>query len=37
LRSLTRDRLLGMAEAARSVGRPNATAVVASVIEKVAA
>jgi len=37
LRSLTRDRLLGMAEAARSVGRPDATAVVASVIEKVAA
>lgn len=37
LRSLTRDRLLGMAEAARLVGRPDATAVVASVIEKVAA
>jgi UDP-N-acetylglucosamine--N-acetylmuramyl-(pentapeptide) pyrophosphoryl-undecaprenol N-acetylglucosamine transferase len=35
--SLTRDRLLAMAHAARSVGRPDATAVVASVIEKVAA
>ena len=37
LRSLTRDRLLAIAQAARSVGRPDATAVVASVIERVAA
>ncbi len=37
LHSLTRDRLLAMAQAARSVGKPDATATVASVIEKVAA
>ena len=37
LRSLTRDRLLAMAVAARSVGKPDATRMVASVIEKVAA
>ena len=37
LRTLTRDRLLAMAQAARSIGKPNATETVASVIEKVAA
>ena len=37
LRSLTRDRLLGLAVAARSIGKPEATQAVASVIEKVAA
>ncbi|MEP6608820.1 MAG: undecaprenyldiphospho-muramoylpentapeptide beta-N-acetylglucosaminyltransferase [Burkholderiaceae bacterium] len=37
LRSLTRDRLLAMARAARSVGKPDATETVASVIEKLAA
>ena len=37
LRSLTRDRLLAMAVVARSIGKPEATATVASVIEKVAA
>ena len=37
MRSLTRDRLLAMAQAARSIGRPNATETVAAVIEKVAA
>lgn len=37
LRSLTRDRLLAMAKAARSVGKLDATQTVASVIEKVAA
>ena len=37
LHSLTRDRLLAMAQAARSVGKPDATATVVSVIEKVAA
>ena len=37
LRTLTRDRLLAMAQAARSVGKPDATATVASVIERVAA
>lgn len=37
LRSLTRDRLLAMAVAARSIGKPDATRMVASVIEKVAA
>jgi len=37
LRSLTRDRLLAMAVAARSVGKPDATKTVASIIEKVAA
>ena len=37
LRSLTRDRLLAMAMAARSIGKPDATQTVASVIEKVAA
>jgi UDP-N-acetylglucosamine--N-acetylmuramyl-(pentapeptide) pyrophosphoryl-undecaprenol N-acetylglucosamine transferase len=36
LHSLTRDRLLAMAQAARSLGKPDATATVASVIEKVA-
>ena len=36
LQSLTRDRLLAMAQAARSLGKPDATATVASVIEKVA-
>jgi UDP-N-acetylglucosamine--N-acetylmuramyl-(pentapeptide) pyrophosphoryl-undecaprenol N-acetylglucosamine transferase len=35
--SLTRDRLLAMAVAARSIGKPEATQTVASVIEKVAA
>jgi len=34
---LTRDQLLSMAEAARALGRPDATATVAAVIEKVAA
>jgi len=37
MRSLTRDRLLAMAMAARSVGKPDATRTVASAIEKVAA
>jgi len=37
LRSLTRDRLLAMAVAARSVGKPDATKTVVSIIEKVAA
>ena len=37
LRSLTRDRLLAMAVAARSIGKPGATQAVAAVIEKVAA
>ena len=36
LSSLTRDRLLAMAVAARSIGKPDATKAVASVIEKVA-
>ncbi len=36
LRSLTRDRLLAMARAARSIGKPEATRTVAAVIEKVA-
>lgn len=35
--SLTRDRLLAMAVAARSIGKPEATQTVASVLEKVAA
>ncbi len=34
--SLTRDRLLAMAHAARSIGKPSATETVAAVIEKVA-
>lgn len=37
LRSLTRDRLLAMAVAARSIGKPEATQSVAAIIEKVAA
>ena len=37
LRSLTRDRLLAMASAARSIGKPDATRMVAAVIERVAA
>ncbi|HKO68129.1 MAG TPA: undecaprenyldiphospho-muramoylpentapeptide beta-N-acetylglucosaminyltransferase [Burkholderiaceae bacterium] len=37
LRSLTRDRLLAMATAARSLEKPEATQTVAAVIEKVAA
>lgn len=37
LGGLTRERLLSMAEAARALGRPDATATVAAVIEKVAA
>jgi UDP-N-acetylglucosamine--N-acetylmuramyl-(pentapeptide) pyrophosphoryl-undecaprenol N-acetylglucosamine transferase len=37
LRSLTRDRLLGMAVAARSIGKPEATQAVAAIIERVAA
>lgn len=37
LQTLTRDRLLAMAQAARSIGKPNATETVASVIERVAA
>ncbi|MBA3253028.1 MAG: UDP-N-acetylglucosamine--N-acetylmuramyl-(pentapeptide) pyrophosphoryl-undecaprenol N-acetylglucosamine transferase, partial [Burkholderiaceae bacterium] len=37
LRSLTRDRLLAMAHAARSIGKPEATETVAAVIEQVAA
>jgi UDP-N-acetylglucosamine--N-acetylmuramyl-(pentapeptide) pyrophosphoryl-undecaprenol N-acetylglucosamine transferase len=36
LDGLTRERLLSMAEAARALGRPDATATVAAVIEKVA-
>jgi len=37
LRDLTRERLLALAEAARAIGKPDATATVAAVIEKVAA
>ena len=37
LAGLSRDRLLAIANAARAVGRPNATATVAEVIERVAA
>lgn len=37
LAGLTRERLLSIAEAARALGRPDATATVAAVIEKVAA
>jgi len=37
LAGLTRERLLAMARAARALGRPDATATVAAVIEKVAA
>ncbi len=37
LRTLTRDRLLAMAQAARSLGKPNATQMVAAVLENVAA
>ena len=37
VRSLTRDRLLAMASAARSIGKPDATRMVAAVIERVAA
>ncbi|MGH6623371.1 MAG: glycosyltransferase, partial [Burkholderiaceae bacterium] len=37
LRNLTRERLLALAEAARALGKPDATATVAAVIEKVAA
>lgn len=37
LRNLTRERLLALAEAARTLGKPDATATVAAVIEKVAA
>ena len=37
LRSLTRDRLLALAHAARSIGKPKATETVAAVIEQVAA
>lgn len=37
LRGLTRERLLKLAEAARSLGKPDATTTVAAVIEKVAA
>jgi len=37
LTGLSRDRLLAIANAARAVGRPNATSTVAAVIEKVAA
>ena len=37
LRSLTRDRLLAMAMAARSIGKPEATQTVAAIIERVAA
>ncbi|MDQ3215172.1 MAG: UDP-N-acetylglucosamine--N-acetylmuramyl-(pentapeptide) pyrophosphoryl-undecaprenol N-acetylglucosamine transferase, partial [Pseudomonadota bacterium] len=37
LTTLTRDRLLAMAHAAHSLGRPDATDRVAAVIEKVAA
>jgi UDP-N-acetylglucosamine--N-acetylmuramyl-(pentapeptide) pyrophosphoryl-undecaprenol N-acetylglucosamine transferase len=37
LEGLTRPRLLAMANAARALGRPDATATVAAVIEKVAA
>lgn len=36
LRSLKRDRLLAMAQAARAIGKPDATKTVASVIERVA-
>ncbi len=36
LRTLTRDRLLAMAQAARSIGKPDATATVAAVLERVA-
>jgi UDP-N-acetylglucosamine--N-acetylmuramyl-(pentapeptide) pyrophosphoryl-undecaprenol N-acetylglucosamine transferase len=37
LASLTRERLLAMADAARRLGKPQATATVAAVIERVAA
>jgi UDP-N-acetylglucosamine--N-acetylmuramyl-(pentapeptide) pyrophosphoryl-undecaprenol N-acetylglucosamine transferase len=37
LHSLTRDRLLAMAKAAKEIGKPEATQTVAAVIEKVAA
>jgi UDP-N-acetylglucosamine--N-acetylmuramyl-(pentapeptide) pyrophosphoryl-undecaprenol N-acetylglucosamine transferase len=37
LRALTRDRLLAMAQAARAIGKPNATETVAAIIERVAA
>jgi UDP-N-acetylglucosamine--N-acetylmuramyl-(pentapeptide) pyrophosphoryl-undecaprenol N-acetylglucosamine transferase len=37
LDGLTRERLLEMAKAARTQGRPDATATVAAVIEKVVA
>jgi UDP-N-acetylglucosamine--N-acetylmuramyl-(pentapeptide) pyrophosphoryl-undecaprenol N-acetylglucosamine transferase len=37
LQSLTRDQLLAMAQAARALGKPQATATVAAVIERVAA
>lgn len=37
LRSMTRDRLLAMAQAGRAIGKPNATETVAAVIERVAA
>jgi UDP-N-acetylglucosamine--N-acetylmuramyl-(pentapeptide) pyrophosphoryl-undecaprenol N-acetylglucosamine transferase len=37
LRALTRDRLLAMAEAARALGKPEATTTVAALIERVAA
>ncbi len=37
LEGLTRERLVAMASAARALGRPDATATVAAVIEKVAA
>lgn len=37
LDGLTRERLLGIANAARGLGRPNATTMVAEVIERVAA
>ncbi len=36
LRTLTRDRLLAMGQAARSIGKPDATKTVVSVLEKVA-
>ena len=36
LRTLTRDRLLAMAQAARSIGKPQATETVATVLEQVA-
>jgi UDP-N-acetylglucosamine--N-acetylmuramyl-(pentapeptide) pyrophosphoryl-undecaprenol N-acetylglucosamine transferase len=37
LEGLTRERLLGIANAARTLARPNATTMVADVIERVAA